>query len=42
MRAFNLGAGTISNTTGDYAAANQGVEMKLNLPALGVHPGPRR
>ena len=39
MRAFNLGAGTISNTTGDYAAANQGVEMKLNLAALGVQPG---
>jgi hypothetical protein len=39
MRAFNLGAGTINNTTGDYAAAVNGVEMKLNLAALGVQPG---
>lgn len=39
MRSFNLGLGTINNATVDYAAAVNGVEMKLNLAALGVQPG---
>ena len=37
MRAFNLGAGSVNSA--DYAAAVDGVEMKLNLAALGVLPG---
>ncbi len=38
MRSFNLGLGTTVNPA-DYSAANEGVEMKLNLAALGVLPG---
>lgn len=37
MRAFNLGSGTVDSA--DYSVASDGVEMKLNLAALGVLPG---
>lgn len=38
MRAYNLGSGTNVNSA-DYSVANEGVEMKLNLAALGVPSG---
>ncbi len=39
MRANNLGTGSIANNITAYAAATDGVEMKLSLSALGIPSG---